>query len=469
MLRDHAGRFHALNVFADVFLAALVFSVLAAWPGIGASEVSAGMDAFALMIVGFAASFCWPVVLESLGHYASNRRHPLESVMGPFVVAGAASVVVLTAGQVVLQTPGLPWFPLVCGASQFAVLCALRLLVFVSLRYARRRGRNYRNTLIIGSGRRARMARNSILRHPEWGLRIVGFVDDGDTPYDSELAGEPIFKLIDFLKLVREHVISEVIVACPRSMLPSMDAPAAVCADTGIPFTLLSDIFGDVLPAPKMTRFEGIPGLSFAPVAHGRVSLAVKRAIDVAGAAVLLAATTPILAVAAIAIRLTSSGSVIFRQRRCGLYGRSFEMLKLRTMCADAETRKLELMELNEMDGPVFKIEDDPRVTFVGRMLRRWSIDEIPQLWNVLRGEMSLVGPRPPIPVEVAQYETVQRRRLSMRPGLTCIWQVSGRNTIGFEEWVKLDVEYIDSWSLVNDLKLLLKTLPAVLRGTGAS
>jgi lipopolysaccharide/colanic/teichoic acid biosynthesis glycosyltransferase len=159
---------------------------------------------------------------------------------------------------------------------------------------------------------------------------------------------------------------------------------------------------------------------------------------------------------------------VLFRQTRCGLNGRRFEIVKLRTMCANAEQRLDEILHLNEMDGPVFKVKDDPRVTRVGRLLRRYSLDEIPQLWNVLRGDMSLVGPRPPLPHEVSQYESAERRRLSMRPGLTCLWQVSGRNDIGFEEWVRLDLEYIDGWSLYQDFKILVRTVPAVLFGTGA-
>jgi lipopolysaccharide/colanic/teichoic acid biosynthesis glycosyltransferase len=158
----------------------------------------------------------------------------------------------------------------------------------------------------------------------------------------------------------------------------------------------------------------------------------------------------------------------MFRQVRCGLYGRPFEMLKLRTMVQDAEARRAELLELNEMDGPVFKMKYDPRITPVGRLLRRFSIDELPQLWNVLRGDMSLVGPRPPIPSEVNCYATTDRRRLSMRPGITCLWQVSGRNDIGFDQWVKLDLAYIDSWSLGLDLRVLVKTIPAVFKGTGA-
>jgi lipopolysaccharide/colanic/teichoic acid biosynthesis glycosyltransferase len=195
----------------------------------------------------------------------------------------------------------------------------------------------------------------------------------------------------------------------------------------------------------------------------------IKRTIDILGAALLLTLSTPVLAVAAIVIKLDSKGPVLFRQKRCGLNGSVFEVLKLRSMHADAESRRAELTALNEMDGPVFKIRNDPRVTRVGSWLRRFSIDELPQLWNVIRGEMSLVGPRPPIPSEVDQYDMVQRRRLSVRPGLTCLWQIEGRNTIGFTEWVQLDLKYIDNRSIVLDCHILLRTLPAVLRGIGAS
>ena len=163
----------------------------------------------------------------------------------------------------------------------------------------------------------------------------------------------------------------------------------------------------------------------------------------------------------------TSPGPVFFEQVRCGKRGRPFGMYKLRSMTVDAEEKKAELMDQNEMDGPVFKMKHDPRITPVGRFIRRWSIDEIPQFWNVLRGDMSLVGPRPPVPMEVVEYATFQRRRLSMRPGITCLWQVSGRNEIGFEDWVRMDLEYIDTWSVLSDVKILLRTIPATLSGSG--
>lgn len=199
------------------------------------------------------------------------------------------------------------------------------------------------------------------------------------------------------------------------------------------------------------------------------VALTVKRALDVAGAVGGLLLCLPVLVVAAIAIRWESPGPALFVQTRCGQGGRPFRMWKLRSMVRDAESQRDLLEQHNAMSGPVFKMEDDPRVTRVGRWLRRFSIDEVPQLWNVLRGEMSLVGPRPPLPCEVEQYGPRERRRLEVKPGLTCTWQVSGRNQIDFERWVSMDLDYIDGWSLGRDLLLLIRTIPAVLRGVGAS
>ena len=183
----------------------------------------------------------------------------------------------------------------------------------------------------------------------------------------------------------------------------------------------------------------------------------------------MLLLATPVILFAALCIKLTSPGSVLFKQQRVGLNGRSFTLYKFRTMIADAHERRREVDHLNEMNGPVFKMKGDPRVTPIGRVLRKFSLDELPQLWNVLKGDMSLVGPRPPIPEEVASYHRWHRRRLSMKPGLTCLWQISGRNEIDFDRWMQLDLQYIDNWSPGLDLKILLRTIPAVLSGRGAS
>jgi exopolysaccharide biosynthesis polyprenyl glycosylphosphotransferase len=219
----------------------------------------------------------------------------------------------------------------------------------------------------------------------------------------------------------------------------------------------------------EIEELEGIPFLTFTTTPSNESQLAFKRLLDIAVSLLILGLSLPVILVAALAIKLSSPGSVLFKQERIGLNGRIFTLYKFRTMIENADQRRSEVSHLNEMSGPVFKVKSDPRVTTVGRILRKFSLDELPQLWNVLKGDMSLVGPRPPVPEEVRSYHRWHRRRLSMKPGLTCLWQISGRNNIDFDRWMKLDLQYIDNWSPSLDLKILLRTIPAVLSGRGAS
>jgi exopolysaccharide biosynthesis polyprenyl glycosylphosphotransferase len=452
----------------DVLISAIAFVAVMAFGDFGGGAVLTKAGSLKVIVLGLVASLVWPLALQSTAANLSTRQAQIASLFGHLSMAGAISTVLVAATAFALRVPVPPLTVLACVLAQFASVSLFRISIFVTLRLARRRGRNFRNLLIVGSGPRAREVDRLVTQHPEWGYRVIGFVDEGGDPIDPSIPAEKVHKFVDLPNLIREQVIDEVIAACPRSVFASLGPVVSICAEVGLPITLLSDIFGDYLPPPTVTRFDTMAALNFSPVHHNRAKLAVKRLIDIVGAAALLTLSAPFVAAAAAAIKLTSPGPVFFRQNRCGLNGRHFEMLKLRTMVLDAEQQQAALLELNEMDGPVFKMKDDPRVTKAGGVLRRWSIDELPQIWNVLRGDMSLVGPRPPIPLEVARYETFERRRLSMRPGVTCLWQVSGRNQVGFADWVKLDVEYIDTWSLANDFKILLRTIPAVLRGTGS-
>lgn len=467
MLRSKAGRLHSLIVVADHLVSGIACVAVLSLPGM--AVLGGDSTPVRLLVVALLATVMWPALFEHLGLYRSQRRSSFIQVGGQLLLAAALSVAAISLVASLVSAPVSPIFPLICGVAQLAALGLMRIAILTLLHLARRRGRNYRNVLIIGSGARAHHARSVLESHPEWGLRLLGFVDDRDTPVDPALSDFPVYKLSSTQDLFRDHVVDEVVVACPRSMLSTIEPVVRVCAAVGVPVTLFSDIFGDVLPAPRPGHFGSMPSLSFAVVHHSRLLLAVKRGVDLMVASTLVLLSLPILGIAALAIKATSPGPVLFRQLRCGLNGRRFLMLKLRTMYADAEDRKQELLHLNEVSGPVFKIRNDPRITSVGRFLRRYSIDELPQLWNVIRGDMSLVGPRPPVPAEVARYETFERRRLSMRPGLTCLWQVNGRNEIAFDEWVRLDLQYIDEWSISQDLKILAQTVPAVLRGTGAS
>ncbi len=423
----------------------------------------------AIAAMALFAGFGWQLILNRHKVYTSLRRVAVTKLLRQFLLADALGAAVLAAMLFTVGVEAPALLPLTLAGGMFIFQAATRIPVIAFLRFTRPSGSNFRRALIIGSGPRARDATETISLHPEWGFEVVGYVDEGGSGFEPAVAVEMVKKLIELPVVLREEAVDEVLVACPRSMIPALDPAVRECALVGVPITFLGDIFGDQLPPPSIGTFGPIRTLSFAPVHHNQAELAIKRGIDVVGGIVGLILAAPVIAIAALLIRIDTPGPIFFRQIRCGLNGRRFEMIKLRTMAEGADRMKGDLMDLNEMDGPVFKIKEDPRITAVGAVLRRFSIDEFPQFWNVLKGDMSLVGPRPPTPDEVVVYEGGTRRRLSMRPGLTCYWQVGGRNDTGFSEWMSLDLLYIDTWSLTNDLLILLRTIPAVLRARGAS
>lgn len=282
-----------------------------------------------------------------------------------------------------------------------------------------------------------------------------------------DLGVEPVARLAE---LLHEHSANIVVISARHTYFEQVEKAIQICELEGVEAWLLADFFKTQISQTSADDLLGRPTLVFRAAPEVSWPSVVKQTVDVFGALALLALLALPMALVALLIRVTSRGPTLFKQERCGLNGRPFTMLKFRTMVTDAEQRQAELAAFNEMSGPVFKVTNDPRVTPLGRMLRKYSIDELPQLWNVLRGEMSLVGPRP-LPVgEVRRFDDpAHRRRLSVKPGLTCLWQVRGRNNVcSFAEWVRLDLEYIDNWSLWLDFKILLRTIPVVLLGTGA-
>lgn len=468
MLRELGGSIHRALLLADVALCIALFSALAYHPyfadGIGVGGYGPAVIGILAVFTGLA----WQIVLGRFGVYESQRRVSPYQLLTRLLLADAVAAGSLAALLVTMGVKGSALLPLALGAGMFVAQAVMRISGMVMMRIMRRRGINFRDIVIVGSGPRARHATDTIEGHSEWGLRVVGYIDDGGPDFTPAVPVEKIHKFIDLPAVLRDETVDELLVACPRSMLADLTPVVGECALIGIPVTFLTDLFGDQLPVPKVGTFGPFSTVSFAPVHHNELELLVKRGIDMLGGGVGLILSAPMIAVAAVLIRRNSKGPVFFRQIRCGLNGRRFEMVKLRTMDVDADSRKQELMHLNEMDGPVFKIENDPRVTPIGAILRHYSIDEVPQFWNVLKGDMSLVGPRPPTPDEVIHYLGDTRRRLSMRPGLTCYWQIRGRNEIAFSDWMKLDLMYIDTWSLMNDFFILVQTIPSVLLSRGA-
>ena len=323
-----------------------------------------------------------------------------------------------------------------------------------------------RNILIVGVNEEATRIRAKIESQQHLGFQVVGQLAG---PGEEDPEGEAMGIADDLKRMVEERVVDEVILALPFERLREHEQAIAWCEEVGVSVHLKVDFVRTLFARTYPTVLDGIPMLTISSIPHDPAKLLVKRGLDLLCSMIGLLAVSPLLLFCALAIKLTSKGSVLFTQRRVGLNGRIFILYKFRSMYADAEERKRELEAHNEMGGPVFKMKRDPRVTSIGRWMRKFSLDELPQLWNVLKGDMSLVGPRPPIPEEVHRYERWQRRRLSMKPGLTCLWQVNGRNRItSFEEWMRLDLRYIDTWSLKLDIKILLQTVPVVLLAKGA-
>ena len=324
--------------------------------------------------------------------------------------------------------------------------------------------------MVVGTGERARKMAAELERSAEYGVRLRGFLSElPDAPGEIVLgATYKVRPTGDLQDILRQHVVDEIIFAVGSESLAQLEDVFLLCDEEGVRTRVAVDFFPHVNSTVSLDRFGETPLLTFSAAPYDEIRLLVKRLTDIAIAAAGLVVLSPFMAAAAMLIRLTSPGPAIFRQVRCGLNGRRFLFYKFRSMVENAEDLKPALAHLNTR-VTVFKIPHDPRLTAIGRYLRKFSIDEWPQLWNVLRGDMSLVGPRPAVPSEVDQYQVWQRRRLRMRPGLTCLWAVSGRDNVDFETWMKLDMQYIDNWSLALDWKILLRTIPRVLTGHGAN
>jgi len=356
-------------------------------------------------------------------------------------------------------------YPALC-----AVILSVYRIFFISIfRIIRAFGYNQRHIVVVGTGPRAIEHIGKVKDHPQWGLNIKGIITlQKEDQLPKELKTLSILGTINELDdILKKNPIDEVFFIVPRKWLEKIDNAVMICDLKGITVHIAIDLFNIKVSKSAVSNLGRLPILSFNTTSTAYSSIALKRIFDIVTSLTCLILFMPFTLFIIILIRLESKGPIIFSQVRCSKNGRTFKMLKFRTMVANAETLKHSLKDIDEQPGPVFKMKQDPRITKIGKFLRKTSLDEMPQLINVLLGDMSIVGPRPPIPKEVDNYEAWQRRKLSMRSGITCLWQVSGRNDIPFEQWMELDLEYIDNWSLLLDLKIILKTIPAVLFAKG--
>lgn len=321
-----------------------------------------------------------------------------------------------------------------------------------------------KKVLIIGDPKRAEEVTRLLHCEPFPGMQVVHKITS-EPSYEDIHAGWLSDRIKGYLAL---HKIDEIFFCAPDEWISEINNAMILCSNLGVRFHIYTTMFNLILGQANQEDFFGHPLFSFQNRKNAPFRLALKRLIDIMVSASLLIVLLPLFILIGILVKIYMPGPVLFNQKRSGKDGKTFDLLKFRSMVIDAEVIRVQLEAHNEAEGPVFKIKDDPRITPLGKFIRKFSIDELPQLWNVLKGDMSLVGPRPPIPAEVEKYEPWQLRRLEMRPGLSCIWQVSGRNRISFEDWMKMDLYYVDNWSLWLDFKILLRTVPAVITGEGA-
>lgn len=424
-------------------------------------------------ILGVLLILSWYAAFAAQGLYFSHRlnsqKKELLEIASAIVICAIA---LLVAGQIghwpTISLRTIAGFALI----SFAVIAGVRLALRYNLRRLRERGHNVKSLVIVGAGTRGRRFAAHIQRRHDLGYRIIGYVDSDEAYAGRNLDGARHLGTIEDLpNIIANEVIDEVAVALPiKSHYSQIEKTVGLLEEQGITTHVLSDLFPQKLARALSVDFDGMPIVTLGSVPPFSWRTEAKRIMDLVVSISCLLVSAPLFALVAIAIRLDSGGPIFFVQERVGFSKRRFRMIKFRTMTSDAEERMKDLEHLNEKSGPIFKIRNDPRITRVGRWLRKTSIDELPQLINVLLGDMSIVGPRPLSVRDATRMEDVsQKRRFSVKPGLTCLWQVSGRSNLSFEQWMQLDLEYIDHWSLKLDASILLRTIPAIVLARGAS
>jgi exopolysaccharide biosynthesis polyprenyl glycosylphosphotransferase len=418
-------------------------------------------------VVAVLFAIAWVAALWQQGLYQLRTRWRLRSeaidILRATILVAALT---LSALFIFKQENVSRIFLLALFTVQPLVTLMLRTVIRAWFTRLRRHGRNSHFMLVVGTGPLARDFADRVEGRPGLGIKVLGHLSAPDEPVDG--LARPILGTIEEIDHVfHRHVIDEVAICLAPESLRFLDPVTRLAADEGKVVRVPIDPIGLPLPNAREEEFEGYMVRSLVFDQEHELSLAIKRLFDIAGALAGLVLLSPMLLVTAVAIRLRDGSPVLFRQTRVGIHGRPFVIYKFRTMVPDAEARRPDVQHLNERDGIAFKAGADPRITPFGRTLRASSLDELPQLWNVLKGDMSLVGPRPPLVDEVAGYDIWHRRRLSMKPGITGLWQVESRSDPSFEHWVERDLAYIDRWTLMLDLKILLQTVPVVVGRTG--
>jgi exopolysaccharide biosynthesis polyprenyl glycosylphosphotransferase len=458
-VRSNASLLLHISPAIDASLMAAVFASF--WTS------SSGYDERVLLFANLIAMPAWLWALEFVGAYESQRVEKLSALVRKVMTASAIAAV--PSGAIAMSLGGTATV-LVLGRGMLALALlavAEKLLVYSTLHALRKRGHDRRSVCVVGAWEWAQRIAARFDAHPDWGLQIacVGVGSCDHRLFVRYPDGQVLAP--DLLQVLSTEVVDEVLVAVRPEELHHEAATLQTCEQVGVIGRVLLEI-PERPAAPCLETFGGEVTLALGARPADGWSLVMKRLIDLMGALALAIALAPLLLATALVVKLSSKGPILFLQERVGLHGRRFKVFKFRTMVDGAEALMPSLTARSIMNGPIFKDPADLRVTPIGRVLRKFSLDELPQLFNVIRGDMSLVGPRPLPLHESAAIAGSFRRRFSMRPGITCLWQVNGRSNVDYTAWMNYDLQYVDRWSLWLDARLLLKTIPAVLSGRGA-
>ena len=421
------------------------------------------------LVIGLLIIPTWFILLKSVHLTEMHRTKTYTTILGSYlrVIVIGLGIIFLFVFVFKLNVSLIVILSL--GAINLFMLFSVRLVVYGMMKYFRAKGYNSRNVVVVADDSSLEFI-DKIQKNKEWGYILKHIITNSSNLYKRYKDTVSVHsERINLRNLIDSDIIDEVIYCKNEINQNSLRSIMYDCEEVGVVFRMHSQLFSKSASKAHLNHFDEMPFLTFDNTPSDHFALQVKNTFSVLAAFFVLLLWSPVLLLLSVLIKTTSKGPVFFKQKRVGLRGRTFNMYKFRTMVQNAEDLKAQLMDANEADGPVFKIKNDPRITKIGKFLRKTGLDELPQFVNVLIGEMSLVGPRPPIPSEVKQYERWQLRRLSMKPGITCSWQIEpNRNNISFDDWMKMDLQYIDNWSNKLDLVLFFKTISTVLRGSGA-
>jgi exopolysaccharide biosynthesis polyprenyl glycosylphosphotransferase len=467
MLKERENVLRRFLIFADACVIVLAY-LFAFWFHHLLSDAPFPLLSYWLALVIAIPYWCMALYANSM--YQSTRTRSYLEIL--WAVVKSAVVTFLLLGTFIFMfklTFMSRQFFLFFMALGFFFIWLEKTVIFMSSHYVRRQGLNTRRVLIVGTGKRATQFIKRVDQHPEWGFEFLGAIDDEPGRGIHQVGRlDVIGTLEDIPRIFHRDAIDEVVFLVPRSRLNALQGAIDDCETEGVVVTVAVDLFDTKLARSSVSELDGLPLLRFRTTHAKEWELLLKRLFDFSAAGLGILFLSPLFLLMAILIKVTSKGPVFFKQNRLGLAGRRFTLFKFRTMRQGAHDVLSNVTDLNSMTTPEFRDKKTSWITPVGRFMRKFSIDELPQLFNVFIGHMSIVGPRPTVPDEVDKYKDWQRRRFSMKPGITCLWQVNGRNNIAFEDWMKLDLEYLDNWSLWLDAKILLKTVPVVLFGIGA-